>query len=354
VTTSSFIPIDSCLCVFIDDAFHEGGGGEVIDLPPAELATLPQIAKTIGEVLPFNRERVATMVVRDQTYIHKLMEIFRICEERENTECLRLMFKVVKGLISLNDGHIFDIIFSDEYMMDIVGALEYDSELSTHQDHRKYLREQVVFKEAVSIHDPAILSKIHQTYRIGYIKDVILPKVLDDQTFVTINSIMLFNNVAVVSSLQNDSTFLSELFSKLRSPDTPDRCQRDLVLFIQEFCNLSKHLQLPTRSQLFSTLVKEGLFDIVKTILESSDESIRLSGFVSTWMLCRKAHSICHGYIWGSLLSCLFGFSLVSFFCPSHKKTMHCFLSVFPSLFFLGSVGSPGIEEKLRQIVSFT
>jgi protein phosphatase-4 regulatory subunit 3 len=81
-----------------DDAFHEGGGGEVIDLPPAELATLPQIAKTIGEVLPFNRERVATMVIRDQTYIHKLMEIFRICEERGNTECLQLMFKVVKGL----------------------------------------------------------------------------------------------------------------------------------------------------------------------------------------------------------------------------------------------------------------
>jgi hypothetical protein len=48
VTTSSFIPIDSCLHVFIDDAFHEGGGGEVIDLPPAELATLPQIAKVGG------------------------------------------------------------------------------------------------------------------------------------------------------------------------------------------------------------------------------------------------------------------------------------------------------------------
>ena len=26
--------------------------------------------------------------------------------------------------VSLNDGHIFDIIFSDEYIMDIVGALE--------------------------------------------------------------------------------------------------------------------------------------------------------------------------------------------------------------------------------------
>jgi hypothetical protein len=28
-----------------DDAFHEGGGSEVINLPPAELAALPQIVK---------------------------------------------------------------------------------------------------------------------------------------------------------------------------------------------------------------------------------------------------------------------------------------------------------------------
>jgi protein phosphatase-4 regulatory subunit 3 len=119
----------------------------VINLPPAELAALPQIVKTIGEALPFNRERIATLIARDQMYIRKLMEIFRICEERGNTEGLRMMFKVVKGLISLNDGHIFDMIFSDEYLMDIVGALEYDSELSTHQHHRKYLREQVIFKE---------------------------------------------------------------------------------------------------------------------------------------------------------------------------------------------------------------
>jgi protein phosphatase-4 regulatory subunit 3 len=113
-----------------DDAFHEGGGSEVINLPPAELAALPQIVKTIGEALPFNRERIATLIARDQTYIRKLMEIFRICEERGNTEGLRMMFKVVKGLISLNDGHIFDIIFSDEYLMDIVGALECKSKFS--------------------------------------------------------------------------------------------------------------------------------------------------------------------------------------------------------------------------------
>ncbi len=75
MTTSSFIPIDSCLHVFIDDAFHEGGGGEVIDLPPAELATLPQIAKVGGT----------------PTQVHPVLEFFPVnttSEVRKATMCL--------------------------------------------------------------------------------------------------------------------------------------------------------------------------------------------------------------------------------------------------------------------------
>jgi hypothetical protein len=77
-----------------------------------------------------------------------------------------------------------------------------DPEAPKKQEHRQYLKEQVLFKEAVPIRDPNTLSKIHQTYRIGYIKDVILPRALDDQTFGTLNSLMLFNHVEVISSLQ--------------------------------------------------------------------------------------------------------------------------------------------------------
>ncbi|XP_024373621.1 uncharacterized protein [Physcomitrium patens] len=256
----------------------DGGGTDASELPSVELSTLPQIAKVVGEVLPFDKDRVASMVVHDKNYIRKLVEIFRTCEDLENVEGLHLMFKIVKGIISLNDGHIFDIIFSDDYIMDIVGALEYDPDLISRQNHRAYLKEQVVFKEAVPIYDPTILSKIHQTYRIGYIKDVILPRVLDDQTFATMNSIMLFNNVSVVSALQSDSAFLSGLFSRLRSPEIPEKSRRDLVFFVQEFCNLSKQLQPGVRSQLFSALAKEGLFDILKDVLKDVEESVRLSG----------------------------------------------------------------------------
>ncbi len=78
-----------------------------------------------------------------------------------------------------------------------MGALEYDPELPGRQAHRRWLAERVVFKEVVPIQDGALRAKIHQTYRLAYIKDVVLPRVLDDATFATFSSLILFNNVEV-------------------------------------------------------------------------------------------------------------------------------------------------------------
>ena len=53
---------------------------------------------------------------------------------------------------------------------DVVGALEYDPEIPRRQRHREFLQQSVVFKEVVPIGDPAVRAKIHQTYRMGYLK----------------------------------------------------------------------------------------------------------------------------------------------------------------------------------------
>eukprot|EP00850_Spirogloea_muscicola_P004834 SM000021S06467 [mRNA] locus=s21:492698:499669:+ [translate_table: standard] len=301
-----------------DDAFH-AGPPDLHCLPAMELSTLPQIAKVVCEVVPFHRDRVATLILREHpTYVSKLVELYHDCKDLENTEGLQQIYRIVKGLILLNDGHILDILLSDQYIMDIIGALNYDPDLAVPQDHCAFLREQVLFKEvslplrmrmrktatcpcshehlndwlrpslaersvlllwqAVPIRDQAILSKIHQTYRIGYIKDVILPRALDDSTFGTLNSLMLFNNVEVVTGLQNDKAFLSELFGRLRDQDTAERSWRELVSFLQEFCTLSKHLQPAQRNQLFGALVEGGVFDVVTKSMQHKDEAMRFKG----------------------------------------------------------------------------
>ncbi|KAG8485172.1 hypothetical protein CXB51_021558 [Gossypium anomalum] len=45
-----------------------------------------------------------------------------------------------------------------------------------------FLKEHVIFNEAIPIKNPLALSKIHQTYRVGYLKDVVLARVLDETT----------------------------------------------------------------------------------------------------------------------------------------------------------------------------
>lgn len=48
--------------------------------------------------------------------------------------------------------------------------------------------------------------------RMGYLKDVVLPRVLDDATFATLSSLMLFNNIEVLMALHHDRDFFPELF----------------------------------------------------------------------------------------------------------------------------------------------
>ncbi len=57
---------------------------------------------------------------------------------------------------------------------------------------------------------------MHQTYRIQYLKDVVLPRVLDDATYATLSSMALFNSVEVIVALASDPTFLPQLFLKLK------------------------------------------------------------------------------------------------------------------------------------------
>ena len=78
-----------------------------------------------------------------------------------------------------------------------IGALEYDPNLPEKGNYRSFLRDVVVFKEPVPLRNPEIRSKIHQTYRIGYVRDVILPRTLDESAFSTLSSSISFNNVDV-------------------------------------------------------------------------------------------------------------------------------------------------------------
>lgn len=94
-----------------------------------ELSTLPLIMKILIKGHILNHIRVAELIIQDQFFLYKLLDLFKMCEYVENVEGLHLILKKMEGIISLNNWQIFKMIFSNGYIMDIVGTLEYDPDL---------------------------------------------------------------------------------------------------------------------------------------------------------------------------------------------------------------------------------
>ena len=61
-----------------------------------------------------------------------------------------------------------------------------------------------VFFQVVKISNPQLLQKIHQTYRIQYIQDVVLPtpSVFEENMLSTLSSFIFFNKQEIVSMIQ--------------------------------------------------------------------------------------------------------------------------------------------------------
>ncbi|CAA2939525.1 serine threonine- phosphatase 4 regulatory subunit 3 isoform X1 [Olea europaea subsp. europaea] len=319
---------------------------ELRELPPVELSTLPLILKIVVESGIAGQLRANELILHYQDFFPKLVDLFRICEDLENTDGLHMIFKLVRGIILLNSPQIFEKIFGDELIMDIIGCLEFDPDVP-HVHHRSFLKEHVVFKEAMPIKDPLVLSKIHQTYRIGYLKDVILPRALDEATIASLNSIIHSNNATVVSLLKDDSTFIQELFARLKCPTTSADSKKTLVHFLHEFCTLSKSLQMVQQLRLFRDLVSEGIFDIIADVLQSDDKKLVLTGTDILILFLNQDPTILRSYVTRQE-GVLFGL-LVKNMLTDFGDDMHCqFLEILRSL--LDSYTSASQRESIVEI----
>ena len=248
-----------------------------VDIPPLEIPNLASISQILGDVHPCDRDGIAAQL-RGTDFCKKLSEAFHMLEDVEDIENLHHVNEIMKFLIMLNDPPILDQVFSDAMIMDTIGMLEYNPSFPERPNHRATLMNQVTFKEVVPIKRPEVLSKIHQTFRISFIRDTILPIVLDDATFGSLSSIILFNNVEILRALHQDPEYLKSLFSKFQNVPSGSKDWDDLIAFLQETCDLAKHLQAQQRHQLLTTLIKLGLFKITDTALNEGLGGAKIKG----------------------------------------------------------------------------
>ncbi|XP_065220042.1 serine/threonine-protein phosphatase 4 regulatory subunit 3 [Planococcus citri] len=245
-----------------------------IELPPCEIGHLEEIKElTVSCLTSAVRKEKLTEAIENDSYIRKLLNLFRICEDLNNVEGLHYLFDIFRNIFLLNKNALFEVLFSDELIFDVIGCLEYDPLSPEPKRHRQYLKYESKFKEVVSISNPELLAKIHQTHRVQYIQDVVLPapSMFEDNMLSALSSFIFFNKVEIVTMIQEDEKFLPDLLSKLTDESTPDVKRRDLILFLREYCNFSQTLQPQGKESFYKTLSSLGILSALEITLSCDD-----------------------------------------------------------------------------------
>ncbi|MCJ1458189.1 Platinum sensitivity protein [Mycoblastus sanguinarius] len=272
-------------------------------LPQPEIGNLEDIEHAMRGVAstPQGRDALAKFIISED-YIRKLIPLVEMAEDLESLKDLHYLCNIMKMLILLNDSQIIDHIVNESVVFGVIGALEYDPDFPNHKaNHRRYLKDNSRYKEVLSIADPAITKKIHATWRLTYLKDVVLARILDDPTFGVLNSLIFFNQVDIISHLQNNPGYLEELFGIIDSPGADLKRKKDAVGFIQSCCAIAKSLQAPPRANLYTNFINHGLLRVITFAILNKEASIRVAGTDILVAMIDHDPSMVRAYIFKSI-----------------------------------------------------
>ncbi|KAJ2800012.1 Platinum sensitivity protein, partial [Coemansia furcata] len=210
-------------------------------------------------------------------YLSQLQSLHETCEDLDATKELHILYSIARKIVLLNDSSIFEHIIRDENIVEFIGMLEHDPKNPVERGaYRDFIRSGSRYKEAVPIGDPATESKIHQSFRLQYLKDVVLPGVLDDGSLPVVNELIFFNNAQITNYLQNNESLLKDLFETLHESSDAEK-KRNVVMFVRQFSAMTKTLPPVYRVSLYRTLSQHGLFYVFEYALQENDQSLQVA-----------------------------------------------------------------------------
>lgn len=320
------------------------------------IGEIDKAIKFIGRTAA-GKEKICEYIVQED-YIKGLIDVLGQAEDLEALgdlhalcnlmQTIRMLFLDARDFnkfadsrgmaVMMNDHSIYDYILQDDIYMGVIGMLECgyttfsssaaadttfgysdDPDFPTYKaSFRDYLANSTQYKEVVAFRDETIKKKIHQTYRLQYLKDVVLARVLDDPTFNVLNSFIVFNQIDIINHIQNDETLLKDLFHRFEKPNgedvhvepkpsadtkgkekevngtgasskgsvelppylaklsASDIAKRDIIILLHQLCMMGKNVQIPSRLALYRALVDKGLLHALQWALSRPAEDVQM------------------------------------------------------------------------------
>ncbi|KAJ2409734.1 Platinum sensitivity protein [Coemansia sp. RSA 2526] len=259
-----------------ENALEQSPPPPEVRLPLPSMKTLPEIGQIILDYSQTaqQRDQLVAFITRDN-YFDRLLDLHKMCEDLDILQMLFSIYNIVRHILLLNDSSIFECIVRDENIIGVVSMLEHDPHHHIEVgSYRNFLRSHSQFKEVVPFGNADIEGKVRQTFRLQYLKDVVLQHIIDDGTLSVINALIFFNHAQIANYIHHNQKFLDELFGIIRQHDDPEK-MRDVVQFVRQFYTITKGLPVGYRLGLFRTLSQHGLFLVFEYALQQSDRSLR-------------------------------------------------------------------------------
>ncbi|KAJ1856782.1 Platinum sensitivity protein [Coemansia sp. RSA 638] len=262
-----------------ENALEQSPPPPEVRLPLPSMKTLPEIGQIILDYSQTaqQRDQLVAFITRDN-YFDRLLDLHKMCEDLDILQMLFSIHNIVRHILLLNDSSIFECIVRDENIIGVVSMLEHDPHRHIEAgSYRNFLSNHSQFKEVVPFGNADIEGKVRQTFRLQYLKDVVLQHIIDDGTLSVINALIFFNHAQIANFIHHNQKFLDELFGIIRQHDDPEK-MRDVVQFVRQFFTITKGLPVGYRLGLFRTLSQHGLFLVFEYALQQTDQSLRTTG----------------------------------------------------------------------------
>ena len=62
-----------------------------------------------------NRKEKVAILLENEGYIKKLLNLFRMCEDIENSQGLHHLYEIFKNIFLLNKNALFEVMFAGKY-----------------------------------------------------------------------------------------------------------------------------------------------------------------------------------------------------------------------------------------------
>ncbi len=239
-----------------------------------EIGNLAEVEEAFYQALlvPMLRRRVAGILLQYR-YIPALLELFRRCEEFGDEANLQILFRVLKCVFLLNNQEVLKELMSEDNYLEVAGVFEYDPSFAdVKPEFRSYLSDKQRFKQVIPINDHEVLGLIHQTFRLQFFKDVVLARILDEESSASFLLTIRLNHMAIVNALDNDPQVLEVMRTLLQSKLMLPADRLQLLSFFKEFLTLAKTVTLRKGLQIYQPAVLNDFLHFLTHVLQESNE----------------------------------------------------------------------------------